>query len=143
MAHNPYQSPRGSGKSSEPGPSPLAGLSAAPRWILGGLLGGAAGAAIWVIVGLVTHLEVGWIAWGVGFLTGAGLRYAAYLGGDEESQLQGVLAAALAIVSVVAAKFLVGWLDGFETSFGLFDLLWFGLAIITAYKIGVGSYTSE
>ncbi|HEX3659054.1 MAG TPA: hypothetical protein VHV55_24920 [Pirellulales bacterium] len=97
---------------------------------------------IWVLVGVVTHYEVGWIAWGVGFLTGAGLRYAAYLGGDEESVLQGVLAGGLAIVAVLAAKFLVGSLGGFAPSFGPFDLLWLGLATVTAYKIGVGTYTS-
>ena len=35
--------------------------------------------SIWVFVGYYAHREVGWIAWGIGFLAGLGLRYVAYL----------------------------------------------------------------
>jgi hypothetical protein len=80
---------------------------AAVRWILGGVLGGAAGVLIWVLVGYFTHYEVGWIAWGVGFLAGLGVRYAAYLSGGEASFAKGAVAALIACGSIVLAKFLV------------------------------------
>jgi hypothetical protein len=94
------------------------------RWILGGLLGGAAGVLIWVLVGYFTHYEVGWIAWGVGLLVGVGVRYAAYLGDQEESFAQGILAAAMAIGAIFTAKFLLfsALVGGAETE-GLHDVV--------------------
>jgi hypothetical protein len=80
------------------------------RWLLGGLVGGAAGVLIWVLIGYTTHYEVGWIAWGVGFLVGLGVRFAAHLGDQEESMGQGIVAAGMAIGSIFLAKFLIYWL---------------------------------
>ena len=77
------------------------------RWILGGLVGGAAGIVIWVLVGYFAQYEVGWIAWAVGFLVGVGVRYGAYLGDHEEGMAQGILASVIAIGSIVTAKFLL------------------------------------
>lgn len=77
------------------------------RWVVGGLIGAAAGIAIWVLVGHFTHYEVGWIAWGIGFLVGLGVRYAAHLGGEDASLAKGLFSAALALVAVLTAKFLV------------------------------------
>jgi len=77
------------------------------RWILGGALGGAAGVLIWVLIGYFTHYEVGWIAWGVGFLAGFGVRYAARLAGGEASFAKGAIAALIACGSIILAKFLV------------------------------------
>lgn len=75
------------------------------RWLVGGLLGGLAGGLIWVLVGYFTGAEIGWIAWGVGFLVGVGVRYAAYLGEQDETPGQGILAGALAIGTILVAKF--------------------------------------
>lgn len=77
------------------------------RWLLGGLIGGAAGALIWVVVGYASEYEIGWIAWGIGFLVGAGVRYGAYLGDEDESEAQGFLAAAMAFGAIVTAKFIL------------------------------------
>ena len=77
------------------------------RWVVGGLLGAAAGIAIWVLVGYFTQYEVGWIAWVVGFLVGFGVRYAAYLGDEDASLGKGVFAALTAFGAILAAKFLV------------------------------------
>jgi hypothetical protein len=77
------------------------------RWLLGGLIGGAIGIVIWVVVGYFTHYEVGWIAWVVGFLTGVGVRYAAYLRGEDASSAKGILASLMAIGAIFTAKFLV------------------------------------
>ncbi len=77
------------------------------RWLVGGLLGGAAGVILWVLVGYFAHLEVGWIAWVVGFLTGVGVRYAAYLNNEDASFAKGALACIMAVGAIFLAKFLV------------------------------------
>jgi hypothetical protein len=77
------------------------------RWIIGGLVGGGIGAAIWVAVGYTTNYEVGWIAWGIGFLTGLGVRLAAHQADQEESAGQGIFAAALAVLCILGAKYAV------------------------------------
>jgi hypothetical protein len=77
------------------------------RPILGGIIGGVVGVFIWVEVGYFTHLEVGWIAWGVGFLVGVGVRYAAYMGEQEASTALGFMSAGMAICCILIAKFLV------------------------------------
>ena len=154
-------------------------------WILGGLLGGAVGAVIWIVVGLATQYEVGYIAWGVGFTTGVGLRYFAYLKDVEESDIQGMVAGLIAALAIIGAKYVVyrsilpadsvnilvveddgvtrpltakereafdvGSTSGdvtirpiaFKDVFGIWDALWFGLAVITAYKIGEGSFGGD
>ena len=40
--------------------------------LLGGALGALVGACIWAAVSWATHLEIGWVAWGIGCLVGAG-----------------------------------------------------------------------
>jgi hypothetical protein len=74
------------------------------RGIVGGLVGGVAGAAVWVLVGFLSHYEVGWIAWAVGFLVGFGVRYSAYLGGQDASFGKGILASVIAVGAIVTAK---------------------------------------
>ena len=46
------------------------------KWGLGGLVGGAIGAAIWAGIVYAIHVEIGWLAWGVGALVGLGVRLA-------------------------------------------------------------------
>ena len=77
------------------------------RGLIGGMIGGAIGIAIWVAVGHFANYEVGWIAWGVGFLVGVGVRYAAFLGGEDESFGFGLLSAAMAIGALVLAKYIL------------------------------------
>lgn len=72
--------------------------------IVGALVGGALGAAIWAGVGYFTGYEIGWIAWGVGVLSGlgaaAGARGSAGTG-------TGLLAAVVALAAVGAGKLAV------------------------------------
>lgn len=77
------------------------------RWVLGGVAGGVAGGAIWVAVGYFTEYEIGWIAWGIGFLVGVGVRYGAHLGNQDETFAQGMIASVMAIGSILAAKFVL------------------------------------
>jgi hypothetical protein len=82
------------------------------RWMFGGLSGGAVGAAAWVAVGYFTNYEIGWIAWGIGLLAGLGVRMAAHPGEQDESAVRGVVAAAIAVTCILAAKYLVFHLVG-------------------------------
>ncbi len=149
-------------------------------WTMGGVIGATIGAVIWIVIGMTTHYEVGYIAWGIGMVTGIGLRYAAYLKDIEESALQGIVAALLAAAAIVGAKYVVfrsidpapptdtpapaaspsplrdilpesvaasrGQTEdeipqlSFSDMFTPWDFLWFGLAVVTAYKIGEGSF---
>ena len=74
------------------------------RCLVGGLIGAAIGGAIWVAVGYFTQYEVGWIAWGIGAIVGLGVR----VGGQETDGLApGALAVLIAILAIVASKYLV------------------------------------
>lgn len=72
------------------------------RGMLGGLAGGAIGAAIWAAITHFANAEIGWIAWGIGFLVGFGVRMFA---GSEEGTGLGILAAAIAVLSILAGKY--------------------------------------
>lgn len=78
-----------------------------PLWLLAGFLGAAVGGAAWVGIGYFTSYEVGWIAWGIGFLAGIGVRAAA---GQDEGVPPGLAAVTAAIAVVAASKFLVVYL---------------------------------
>ncbi len=60
------------------------------------------GAAIWIAIGYFANYEVGWIAWGIGFLVGLGVRTAA---DDDEGFSPGM--AAVAIATILIAKYAV------------------------------------
>lgn len=77
------------------------------RWLIGGLIGGLVGAAVWVAIGYYANAEVGYVAWGIGLLVGLGVRFAAASDGEEPSPVQGVLAAGIALVAILGAKYLV------------------------------------
>lgn len=70
--------------------------------VIGGLVAGAIGAGIWAVIAYFTGFEIGWIAWVVGLLVGIGVA----LGNKNEGSVPaGVLAAVLAILSVVGGKY--------------------------------------
>ncbi len=62
-----------------------------------------AGAAVWAGVTIVTHYEIGWLAWGIGVLVG----FACVLGAKKPSVKLGATSASLAILSLVIAKLFV------------------------------------
>lgn len=90
------------------------------KMAIGGALAGLIGAVIWAAIGYFTGLEIGWIAWGIGMLVGIGVRV---VGSQEiacfdktqrkmvrsrvgaEGPLAGMVAAVLAVVSVLAGKY--------------------------------------
>ena len=75
--------------------------------LIGGLVGAAVGVVVWVLVGYITHFEVGWIAWAVGFLAGVGVRFGGSRNGGDANFEQGALAAVLAIAAILTAKYIV------------------------------------
>jgi len=111
--------------------------------LIGGVIGGGVGAAIWAGVTYFTGWEVGLIAWAIGLLVGVGAKL---LG--RPSAPGAVLAGVIALASVLLGKFGISYLwasnqqggmqmawDGFTRLFGIFDLLWIGLAVVSAYQL--------
>jgi len=122
-----------------------------------GLAGALVGAAVWSGVAIATDLEVGYVAVLVGFLAGLGVKLGA---GKQRGRLLQYLAAALAVVGLLAAKYMlfayalvkvgrerglsIGYLDGRILSFfpealgqmlGAFDVLFLFLALGAAYRV--------
>lgn len=120
-------------------------------------LGAALGAIVWVVVVLFTGYEIGWIAWGLGFASGAGMAIGHE---DDDGTTAGIVAAGISTLGIVGAKFFIfehmtsqmaemgislealGTLVGepitFGTLFGPIDGLFILLAVASAYKIGSG-----
>ena len=76
----------------------LAGTS-----LLGCILSGVGaliGAAIWFAIAAKTGYEIGWIAWGLGFLAGIGM----VLGYRDQTTTAGITAAIISVIGIVAAK---------------------------------------
>jgi len=120
-------------------------------------LGGAlVGAGTWFGIAVVTNYELGWIAWGLGVLAGAGMA----LGYREETVQGGVVAAGIAVVGILAAKIAVFLYVNysevvqsgsstplaseaasffFRNYFGGLDLLFVLFAVGSAYRLGRGN----
>ncbi|MCY2965880.1 MAG: hypothetical protein NT069_20000 [Planctomycetota bacterium] len=72
------------------------------RGAIGGVIAGAIGAAIWAAIAHYANAEIGYVAWGIGFLVGLGVRM---LGGDSHGKTMGAMAAGIAILAIVAGKY--------------------------------------
>jgi hypothetical protein len=121
------------------------------------LAAGIVGGVLWGLIVKWTNYEVGIVAWAIGFMAGTAVANVAR--GARGQQLQ-VIAVAGALVGILLGKYLsfafavqedaqaVGVELGVVSSemfrffrenlsdvFGLFDLLWIGLAVFTAWRI--------
>ena len=75
------------------------------KWLLAGIIGAAIGGAVWVAVGYYAESEVGYIAWGIGFLAGLGVRMTA---DDHDVGVMSGIAAVLAAAGIIVlAKYMV------------------------------------
>jgi len=121
--------------------------------IVGGGIGGAIGAAIWGAVIYFTNYEVGYIAWLVGVLVGLGVRIGAAQGADGWGP--GVTSAIIAVAALIGGKLFgvqlllmklrdmpgadqIGMIDALQATMSPIDLLWFVLAVSSAFRIGSG-----
>jgi len=123
--------------------------------LLAGLVAAVAGGIAWGLISKYTDYEVGIVAWGIGFATGFAVERSA--GGRRSPDLQAI-AIVTALLGVLIGKYLgfafavqeaeqdfgtqTGLLSGEMFSlfrenlsevFGLFDLLWTGLAVASAW----------
>lgn len=64
--------------------------------LVGALLGG----AVWFLVAWYLNAEVGYVAWGIGFVAGVGML----IGCKDPSAKAGIVAALMSVVGIVAAK---------------------------------------
>jgi hypothetical protein len=130
------------------------------RGALFSAIGAAIGAAIWAGVAIATQYEIGWIAWGLGALAGAGMALGHE---DKDGTAAGVTAAGISLAGILVAKvaiyqYFTGMIEdsgvplamleqlsgeslGFGSMFSPMDGLFFLLAVGTAYKLGSGQAT--
>ncbi len=123
--------------------------------MLAGLIVAVAGGIVWGLISKYTDYEVGVVAWGIGYVAGFAVERAA--GGRRSAELQAI-AIVNALIGVLVGKYLgfafavqeaeegfgaqTGVLSGemftlFRDNlgevFGLYDLLWTGLAVASAW----------
>ena len=153
----------------------VAGMSEAPapqsvtepsgslvRAIGGGLIAAIVGGVAWGLIVKLSDYEVGFVAWGIGFL--AGFLVVRFAGGRKGVPLQAI-AIVSSLVGTVLGKYIayvyflkeavreqvseeaadsIGYFDtdvmsafreDFSNVFGGYDLLWAGLAIFTAWRM--------
>jgi hypothetical protein len=125
---------------------------------LAGLAAAVAGAVAWTIVVVVTDFELGIVAWAIGFAVGWAVALAAQGRRGLPLQVVAVVAALLGILlgkygtfayevrealEELGADVPAYWdsdlIDFFfeelDSVFGLFDLLWVGFAVFTAWRL--------
>jgi hypothetical protein len=130
--------------------------------IVGGLVGGGIGAALWAVITYVTDYQIGFMAVGVGFLVGYGVR----LLGRGMDRAFGVAGGIIALVSVVLGNFLVSigylaniWEVGYieallsfnyamtfelmSATFSPVDLVFYAIAIYEGYRFSFRQITTE
>lgn len=115
---------------------------------VGATVGGLVGAGIWAGVAYQMHVEVGYIAWVVGGLTGLGAAIGAR---HHAGILSGMIAVIAAVASILLAKFMfVAWIladagvdtsevsaqAGITATLSMHDIIFFLLAIVTAAGVG-------
>jgi hypothetical protein len=74
------------------------------RWIAAGSIGGLVGAFVWAAIVYFAHAEVGWIAWGIGFVVGICVRFSA--GEEQEGAFPGGVAILISAASILFGKYL-------------------------------------
>jgi hypothetical protein len=149
-----YTCPEGTDRPSpvtEPSSSLLPAIAA-------GLVAAIVGGIVWGLIVKISDYEVGFVAWGIGFIAGTAVVLATR--GANGPRLQ-VIAVVSALLGILLGKYLsyaltiqeaaeeagitgLGILSGdmfglfrgdLDTVFSLFDLLWVGLAVFTAWRI--------
>lgn len=128
--------------------------------ILGGLIGGGIGAILWSVITYATEYQIGWMAVGVGFLVGFGIK----LLGKGIDKIFGIVGGVISLFSVLFGNFLVslgflakaleiGYIDvifGFNYSmaielmvatFSPIDVLFYAIAVYEGYRFSFRKIT--
>ena len=125
--------------------------------VAAGLVAAIVGALVWGLIVKISDYEVGIVAWGIGFVAGTAVVFATRGGKGQNLQVIAVLSA---LVGVLLGKYLSyafvvqEQLKAFDQSIGLvsrdmfsffrqdldvvfslFDVLWVGFAVFTAWRI--------
>jgi len=130
--------------------------------IIGGAIGGILGAVVWAAVTYFTEYQIGWLALGVGYLVGIGVR----LLGKGIDKMFGIAGGVIALVSVVLGNFLtslgyvakayeMGFVEVLQRfdyamtfelmkiTFTVMDILFYVLAVYAGYKFSFRKITPE
>lgn len=124
---------------------------------LGGFVGGVAGAAVWAAIELSTSFQVGWIAFGVGWLVGMGVKLGAGNKRGPQLQFVGALTSVIGIFfshyfsyahprkTMLAAQGIdLGYFNGqllreftatLEQVLSPWDFLWVAFAVLAAWRV--------
>ncbi len=125
--------------------------------IAAGLVGALVGGIAWGLIAKISNYEVGFVAWGIGFIAGTAVVLATR--GAKGPRLQ-VIAVVSALLGILLGKYLafafavqddakaagdsIGLVSGdmfslfrdnLDVAFGFFDLLWVGFAVFAAWRI--------
>jgi hypothetical protein len=131
-----------------------------PMAALAGLAAAVAGGVVWGLIVRWSGYEVGFVAWGIGFVVGTAVVLAARGARGIPYQAAAVV---LALLGILIGKYLgFAWtladaveeegitgvsfpvfsrdtwdlfMDARDEVWGAFDLLWIGLAVVTAFRI--------
>jgi hypothetical protein len=105
----------------------------------------AAGGVAWGLIVKWTQYEIGFVAWGIGFLAGTAAVVAAQRRSSTALQVVAVVAT---LAGIVLGKYLAYALWGkdngydFQSMWGWFDLLWIGLGVVTAWRVAEPEHES-
>jgi hypothetical protein len=140
---------------------PVSPIKESPPSILqplgAGLVAALVGGVVWGLIVKTTDYELGFVAWGIGFVAGTAVVFA---NRSERGPRLQVIAVISALLGILLGKYLsyafilqeeaksfdasVGLFSGdmfsffredVQIVFGLFDLLWVGLAVVAAWRI--------
>jgi hypothetical protein len=149
---------RVAGMTEHPSPVPITEPSSSLLLpVAAGLVAAIIGGIAWGVIVKMSDYEVGIVAWGIGFIVGTAVVLATR--GAKGPRLQ-VIAVVCALLGILLGKYLsyalvvqeevesfgesIGLFSGdmfsffredLDAVFGLFDLLWIGLAVFTAWRI--------
>lgn len=133
-----------------------------PLGLLGGLVGMLIAAGLWAAITVITEYQIGYMAIGVGFLVGMGVRYL----GKGLNQSFGLCGAGLSLTGCLLGNLLVVLIlvsrdlgvpfmelvelldvsiviDIYKETFEVIDLLFYGLAIYTGYRVSFRELNNE
>jgi hypothetical protein len=139
-------------------PSPLSEPAGSPALAIPAALAAAiAGGVVWALIVKWTGYEIGIAAWGIGFLTGTAVVFATRGGKGPVLQAIAIVSALLGIllgkylgyafdiqeqaeeagvsIGLFSSEMRSFFREDLEHVFGLFDLLWVGFAVYTAWRV--------